>query len=93
MLDEFRYILSKIEVKEHSEFGASIELIDYEHRDYIEDVLCEKFNLESAFVSNEDITGDYVIYFAEKATIDQVKSVVAEINRYHIENDKEFTVV
>nr|WP_306287436.1 hypothetical protein [Pseudoalteromonas sp. WY3] len=84
--------MSKIEVKEHPKFGASIELIDYEHRDYIEDVLCEKFDLDNAFVSNEDVTGDYVIYFGSKASIEQVKSVVAEINN-HTENDREFDVV
>lgn len=38
MLDEFRYILLPISIKMHPEWGAYIELIDCEHRDYIEDV-------------------------------------------------------
>jgi hypothetical protein len=50
MLDEFRYILSEIKVVEHPEWGASIELIDYEHRDYIEDVFTEHFDLEHHLV-------------------------------------------
>jgi len=92
LLDEFRYILSKIEVKEHPKWGASIELIDYEHRDYIDDVLCGIFDLEYAFSSNEDSTGHYILYFAENATFEKVNAVVTEINRYHLENDKEYDV-
>ena len=92
MFDEFRYILSKIEVKEHVEWGASIELIDYDHKDYIEDVLCEKFGLEYAFSSNKDITGGYVLYFCKSTTFDQVKNAVAKINNYHGLQSREFKV-
>lgn len=92
MLEEFRYILSKIEVTQHPEWGASIKLIDYEHRDYIEDVLCEKFDLEYDFCSNEDVTGDYVLYFGNVATFEQVKKVVDQINEYHSVNQKEYKV-
>ena len=92
MFDEFRYILSKIEVKEHVEWGVSIELIDYDHKDYIEDVLCEKFGLEYEFSSNKDITGGYVLYFCKSATFDQVKNAVAKINNYHELQSREFKV-
>jgi len=93
MLDEFRYILSEIKVVEHPEWGASIELIDYEHRDYIEDVFTEHFDLEHAFSSREDVTNDYVLYFCENATVEQVADVVKQINEYHRSNDKEYPIV
>jgi len=92
MLEKFRYILSKIEVIRHPERGASIQLIDYEHLDYIEDVLCEKFDLEYDFCSNEDVTGDYVLYFGKVATFEQVKRAVEEINEYQSTNKKEYKV-
>ncbi|WP_220465379.1 MULTISPECIES: hypothetical protein, partial [unclassified Colwellia] len=93
MLDEFRYILTEIKVVADPKWGASIELIDYEHRDYIEDVLTEHFDLESAFQSNEDVTNDYVLYFCDNASFDQVAEVVKKINEYHRVNDKEYAIV
>ena len=92
MLEEFRYLLSPINVKQHPEWGAYIELIDYEHKDYIEDVLCEYFDLEYAFSSNEDDTGNYILYFAENAAFDSVDKAVSEINQYHKINNKEYKV-
>ena len=92
MLEEFRYLLSPINVKQHPEWGAYIELIDYEHKDYIEYVLCEYFDLEYAFSSNEDDTGNYILYFAENAAFDSVDKAVNEINQYHKINNKEYKV-
>ena len=92
LLDEFRYILSTIEAKEHPKWGASIELIDWEHRDYIDDVLVEIFDLEYSFSSHDEKTGFYTLYFVENATLEKIKAVVTEINRYHLENDKEYDV-
>ncbi|KID56533.1 hypothetical protein JF50_11350 [Pseudoalteromonas luteoviolacea] len=92
MLEEFRYILSPLNVKKHPEWGAFIELIDYEHRDYIEDVLCEHFDLDYAFSSNEYVTGDYVLYFSANATFEAVEKAVNEINHYHNINNKEYKV-
>ncbi|KZN48596.1 hypothetical protein N474_18690 [Pseudoalteromonas luteoviolacea CPMOR-2] len=92
MLEEFRYILSPIRVKQHAEWGPYIELIDYEHLDYIDDVLCECFDLDCAFFLNEDVTGKYILYFAENATFDVVEKAVNEINEYHKVNNKEYKV-
>ena len=92
MREELRYILSSISVKSHPEWGAYIELIDYEHRDYIEDVLCENFNLDYAFCLNEDITGGYVLYFAENASIEAVEKSVSEINEFHKINEINYNV-
>ena len=93
MLDEFRYILSPISVKLHPEWGAYIQLIDYEHRDYIEDVLCEHFELDYAFCSNEYVTGEYILYFAENSTLEAVEKAVDEINEYHKTTDDKYKVV
>jgi hypothetical protein len=92
LLDEFRYLLSKIEVIEHPKRGASIKLIDWEHHDYIDDVLCEKFDLDYASSSHDEVTGSYIMYFDENVSSEKVNAVVNEINRYHFENDKEYNV-
>ena len=68
-----------------------IELIDYEHRDYIEDVISEKFDIETTTI-NEDLIGRYILCFPKTLSFKKIESVVSEINRYHLENGKEYGV-
>ena len=91
VLDKFRHILSKIELKEDSEIGLSIKLIDYEHRDYIEDVLCEQFDIETNTI-NEDISNDFILTFPGPVLLEKIEKAVKEINRYHLESNKEYDV-
>jgi hypothetical protein len=90
MLEEFRYILSELNVGQHTTWGAFVELIDFEHRDYIEDVFIEIFDVEYSFSTNEDVSGKYILYFEENASYERVNRVVEQINEYHKKYDKEF---
>jgi hypothetical protein len=38
------------------------------------------------------VTKDYVLYFCENATVEQVKEVANIINEYHRVNDKEYPI-
>ncbi|WP_435277115.1 hypothetical protein ACMAZF_09510 [Psychrobium sp. nBUS_13] len=93
MLNKFRYILSPIALQVDENWGAYIQLIDYEHRDYIEDVLCEYFDIEYAFRSNEDNTGDYVLYFEDKYKFKTIEQAITQINEYHKINKREYKVI
>ena len=90
MLEEFRYILSELNVGQDPTWGAFVELIDFEHRDYIEDVFIEIFDVEYSFSTNEDSSGKYILYFEENASYERVNRVVEQINEYHKKYDKEF---
>lgn len=93
MLNKFRYILSPIALQVDENWGAYIQLIDYEHRDYIEDVLCEYFDIEYSFRSNEDNTGDYVLYFENKYKFKTIEKAITQINEYHKINEREYEVI
>jgi hypothetical protein len=92
MLEEFRYILSEIKVALDPKWGACVELIDYEHRDYIEDVMIEVFDTEYSFTSHDEITGKYSLYFEKNASFEQVSKVVEQINEYHKKYNVEFVL-
>jgi hypothetical protein len=74
MLEEFRYILSELNVGQDPTWGAFVELIDFEHRDYIEDVFIEIFDVEYSFSTNEDASGKYILYFEENASYESANS-------------------
>ena len=88
MSDEFLYLLSNISVSESKKWGAMIKLINNEHIDYIEDVLAEHFDLEYEFKIVDDGKKEYVLYFEEKAKIEEVEEAVNMINLYHSNNGK-----
>ena len=92
MLEEFRYILSEIKVALDPKWGACVELIDYEHRDYIEDVMIEVFDTEYSFTSHDETTGKYSLYFEKNASFEQVSKVVEQINEYHKKHNVEFVL-
>ena len=83
MQKEFNYLLSKINVSESSEHGAIVKLIDYEHTDYIEDVLVEHFDLEYEYKIIDNENNEYILCFAKKATTKQVEKAITTINNYH----------
>ena len=87
MLNEFRHLLSKITVTESNEHGTIVMLIDYEHIDYIEDVLAEHFDLECEYKIINDEKNEYILCFAKKATTEQVEKALSEINSYHTKNN------
>ena len=66
-----------------TQYGAAIKLLDYEHIDYIDDVLIEKFDVDCEFRVMDDENQKYILYFGSKFSFDEVSSVVSQINAYH----------
>jgi len=93
MKSDFKNLLSPIQAYEDKEHGVVLKLLDYEHRDYIEDVLLECFNLETPVVTDENITGEYLLYFGKNTTLAQVNKVTRIINEHHNINKKLYGTV
>lgn len=56
---------------------------DWEHRDYIEDVLAEHFDIESECVLEDQKSGKNSLYFSEKTDIKALEKAIYEINSHH----------
>jgi len=83
MREEFKHLLSELKVFETNEHGAIIKFTDYEHSDYIEDVLIERFDIDYEYKIVNDEKNEYILCFANKATTEEVEKVINEINIYH----------
>lgn len=83
MREEFKHLLSELKVSETKEHGAIIKFTDYEHSDYIEDVLVEQFDIDYEYKIMNDEKNEYILCFAKKATIKEVEQAINEINSYH----------
>ena len=93
MQNEFKHLLSKLTVTECKDHGATVKLIDYEHTDYIEDVLAEHFDIEYEYkISNEE-ENEYILCFGEKASTEQVEKATKLINSYHSKNGKLYETI
>lgn len=83
MLNQFQYLLSEITVFQDTQYGAAIKLIDYEHIDYIDDVLIEQFDVDCEFRVMDDENKRYILYFGSKLSFDEIATVISKINAYH----------
>ena len=93
MQNGFKYLLSKLSVTKSKDHGATIKLIDYEHTDYIEDVLAEYYDIEYEYKIMNEEENEYILCFANKATTEQVEKAVKLINSYHTENGKLYETI
>ena len=82
MISEFKYLLSNIREHVDDEHGLALTLIDYEHRDYIEDVLIEIFDIEYEYCQEKD-NGNFVLYFGGSVSRAKLSHTLNEINEYH----------
>lgn len=86
---DFSYIRQALQLCQHEEWGPYITFVDYEHFDYIDDVLTEIFELEYSFrIENDD--GSESIYFEDKISFENLSNVIAQINTFHREHNREF---
>ncbi|WP_100658739.1 hypothetical protein [Alteromonas flava] len=89
MKKEFQYLLSEITIETDPKTGPILNLIDWHHRDYIEDVLIEVFNIEFDYlVENDDES--VTLYFTDKADLNALISTVDQINEFHKSKNREF---
>ncbi|HED33914.1 MAG TPA: hypothetical protein ENJ08_06810 [Gammaproteobacteria bacterium] len=93
MQEEFKCLLSQLKVSETNEHGAIIKFRDYEHSDYIEDVLVERFDIEYEYKIMNDEKNEYILCFAKKATTKEVEKAINEINSYHDKHSKLYETI
>ncbi|MFC4701727.1 hypothetical protein ACFO4O_16345 [Glaciecola siphonariae] len=92
MSDHFEYILSQLKISEDDEWGLCIELIDYEHFDYIDDVITEIFDIEYSFCVMDESEGKFIMYFKDDVTKCLLVDAVSKINRHHKFEKKEYVL-
>lgn len=83
MNPEFEYLLTELFVTQDPKLGPSIKVIDFEHMDYIDDVLTEKFGFEFASNTIDDKARKYILHFGESVSKENLSKAVQEINLYH----------
>ncbi len=76
-------LLSKLSVSNDPKWGVCVNLINWEHCDYIEDVLTEQFDLEYEFKITDDDEKRYILFFVDKATSAEVEKVISTVNEHH----------
>ena len=76
-------LLSKLVVSTDPKWGACIKLLNWEHCDYIEDVLAEQFDLVYEFKVSDDEEKKYMLFFADKAVFSDIEKVICIVNEYH----------
>lgn len=82
MRSEIKYLLSNISAHTDDTHGLALTLIDYEHRDYIEDVLIEIFDIEYEFCIEKE-NGNFTLFFGHNTSQDKLNQALDEINKYH----------
>ncbi|WP_444939357.1 hypothetical protein [Microbulbifer sp. JMSA002] len=68
-------------------------LDDWEHRDYIEDVLCEHFDIEYEYTVEDEVSGKYTLYFGTKVGVTNLQGAIKEINHHHSSKIELYNVV
>lgn len=72
-----------LELRFDPEHGPVLDLDDWEHRDYIEDVLAEHFDIEYEYVVEGEQFGKHTLYFSENTGLKALEKAISEINRHH----------
>jgi hypothetical protein len=85
--------LTEIKLEVDTEYGPLIRLIDFDHTDYIEDVLCEVFGVEYEYKVVDDEKGIYILYFGLAASMINVGSVIKDINNKHATTAKLYDTI
>ncbi|MCL1040001.1 hypothetical protein L2750_23160 [Shewanella submarina] len=73
----------KLELRIDPEQGPTLDLDDWNHRDYIEDVLVEHFDIDYEYLIEDEKSGKCTLYFCESAELADIKNAIAAINRRH----------
>ena len=89
MKTNLKYLLSELKIIEDQNNHFLIKLIDYEHIDYIEDVMIEKFDLEYDYRKNDP----YILGFFEEEKIKKLNLIINQINDYHQSKNKLFETI
>jgi len=83
----------KLELKIDAKEGPFLELDDWNHRDYIADVLSEHFELDYEFLGKDVDPERYTLYFLESTDIASIQKAIIEINIYHASSTELYEVI
>lgn len=67
-------------------YGPYIVLSDFEHADYIDDVLTEIYDFTIWCLSENNETGKYTYYLGLDAPADLIEDIIGKINKHHSES-------
>ncbi|AWF81665.1 hypothetical protein BTJ40_12975 [Microbulbifer sp. A4B17] len=76
-------LFKKLEIRRDPEFGLCIELCSWDHMDYIEDVLCEHFDIEYDFKIDDPEILRYALFFDKSINESELKDSILSINHHH----------
>jgi len=87
---KFRKLLS---ITLDQEYGPILVLEDLEHRDYIEDVLCEHYDIEYEYMTEDNASGKNTLYFGPKANVGAIQRAIEKINYHHSTQQELYSVI
>lgn len=73
----------KLKLRVDPKQGPSLELDDWSHRDYIEDVLAEHFDIDYKYFIEDKKSGGYTLYFCDSVEVTDIENAIEAINRHH----------
>ena len=73
----------KLELRIDPVQGPVLELDDWNHRDYIEDVLAEHFDIDYEYLIEDEKSGKYTLYFCESNKVADIENAIEAINKHH----------
>ena len=83
----------KLELRIDPEQGPVLDLDDWSHLDYIEDVLAEHFDIDYEYVVEDEKSGRYTLYFCESAKVSDIDRAIEAINSHHASSTQLYEVV
>ena len=83
----------ELELRIDPEHGAVLELGNWNHRDYIEDVLAEHFDIEYEYLIEDEKSGINTLYFPATIDIAVLEKAISEINEHHKSSSKLYEVI
>lgn len=86
-------LTSELEISRDDKWGPRVTLKNWEQTDYIEDVFAEHFGLDYEFKVSDDDEKRYALFFAEKASFDEVEKAVKAINEFHRSTGKVYETI
>ena len=73
----------KLELRIDPDQGLVLDLNDRNHRDYIEDVLAEHFDIDYEYLIEDEKSGRYTLYFCDSAKEIDIFNAIDAINKHH----------
>ena len=83
----------KLELRISTEQGPVLDLDDWYHLDYIEDVLAEHFDIEYEYLIADEKSGKNTLYFCDSTDIDVLQNAISAINKHHEESSELYDVI